>query len=184
MRVLTVLLLSLLTFPAVSAAQADEPRGSVAGMLGGGKTWDDEGGLGNGIAAGGRLEWRLFGTTSIEAALDVLAHERSGGFFESDGHSTIVSASLLHRFGRATVQPYVLGGVHLIHHSGSTRFDDMAVADLQSTDPGIHFGGGVTARINDHLEIGPEARFFIIRAGNDSDPAWAQWIGVRVGFRF
>jgi hypothetical protein len=180
---MTVLVLTLLAFPALSSAQTDEPRGSVAGIFGAGKTWDDEGGLGAGIAAGGRIEWRLFGTTSVEGALDVLTHDRSGGAFEAEGTSLIVGVSLIQRFGRARVQPYVLGGVHLINHDGATRFGDLATP-RQSTDGGFHFGGGLAVRVNERIEIGPEARFFIIQPEDGSAPAWADWIGIRVGFRF
>jgi hypothetical protein len=183
MRRLIVLLLWLLAFPAISSAQTDEPRGSVAGIVGGGKTWEDEGSIGTGIAAGARVEWRLFGTTSIEGALDLLTHERDTGAFQADGDSMIAGVSLVQRFGRARVQPYVLGGVHLIRHDGTSRFGDMARV-RQSTDSGVHFGGGFSVRVNDRVEIGPEARFFIIQAEEGSSPAWADWIGVRVGFRF
>ena len=182
MRIAAVLLLSVLVFPAPSSAQTDDPRGSVAGIFGGGKTWDDEGGLGTGMAAGGRLEWRLFGTTSIEGSLDLLKHKRSDAF-QADGDSMIAGLSLIQRFSRTRVQPYVLGGVHLIRHDGTTRLGDMAVA-RESTDGGFHFGGGLAVRVNERIEIGPEARFFIIQADDGSSPAWADWIGFRVGVRF
>jgi opacity protein-like surface antigen len=183
MRGLTVLLLSLLAIPAESWAQTDPPRGSVAGIVGAGRTWDDEGGIGNGVAAGGRVEWRLFGTTAVEGSLDLLTHERSGGAFQADGTSLIAGLSLIQRFGRAKVQPYVLGGVHLIRHDGHTEFDGR-VTPRKSTDSGFHFGGGLAFRVSERIEIGPEARFYIIQVGNDSSPAWADWFGVRVGFSF
>jgi hypothetical protein len=39
-------------------------------------------------------------------------------------------------------------------------------------------------RLGRRFEIGPEARFYIMQVSNDSDPAWADWIGVRFGARF
>ena len=171
------------------AAQSTSPadsRGTIAGVLGGGRTWDDEGSLGTGPVAGGRVEWRVFGTTSVEASVDALSHDRSGGFFESEGRTVLFGATLLHRFvgnTSARVQPYILGGLHLANHSGSTTFNDMRV-EHDSIDPGYHFGGGVSIRVGERLDVGPEARFYMIQPGNDSDPAMAYWIGGRLGVRF
>jgi opacity protein-like surface antigen len=183
MRCIVLVLFPLLAVTPRAVAQTGPPRGAASGIVGVGRTWDDEGSIGRGIAAGGRVEWRLFGTTAIEGSFDVLTHDRDTGFFQSEGHSTLFGLSLLHRFGRSTVQPYILGGLDLVTHSGTTRFDDMATV-RDSTDPGFHFGAGVAVRVGERVEIGPEGRFYIIRAGNSSDPAWANWIGARVGVRF
>jgi hypothetical protein len=183
MRGTVFLALSMLTLAPRAFAQGDPPRGSVAGIVGKGQTWDDEGSMGTGVTVGGRVAWRLFANTSVEGAVELLTHDRSGRVFQSQGDSTILSASLVHRFGRAKVQPYVLEGLHVIHHSGTTRFDNRTF-DFKSTDAGLHFGGGLAVRVGDRIEIGPEARFYIIRIDNDSDPAWANWIGARVGVRF
>jgi hypothetical protein len=181
MRVTLLFVLSL-SLTTGAFAQTDS-RASVAGTISASQTWDDEGSLGKGIGAGGRVDWRLFGNTSVEGSVDFLAHDRSGGFFQSEGNSTLLSVSLVQRFGHATAQPYVLGGVGLVHHSGTTQFEDLAFR-RNSTDPAFHFGGGVAVKINERFEIGPEARFYVIRAGNSSDPAWASWFGVRVGTGF
>lgn len=164
-------------------AQTSDMRGSVAAVAGVGRTWDDEGSIGNGAAAGGRVEWRLFGNTSIEGAIETLAHDRRGGFFQSEGRSNLFSVSLLHRFGSPGIQPYVLEGVGLVRHSGTTRVDDLAT-QRTSTDTAFHFGAGLAVRIGERVEIGPEARFYVIRPSNGSDPAWANWIGARLGVRF
>ena len=173
----------LFTAAAPAWAQPAAPRGSVAGLAGAGRTWDDEGSLGAGTVLGGRAEWRLFGNTGLEASLDTLSHDRRGGFFEAEGRTIFAGASLVPRFGRAAVQPYVLGGVHLASHSGSTRFDDLRV-ERDSTDFGYHFGGGVAIRFARRLEAGPEARFYMIQPESDSDPAMVYWVGVRFGVRF
>jgi opacity protein-like surface antigen len=132
---------------------------------------------------GGRLEWRLFGTTGVELSADWLKHDRDGQFFEANGHTTLLGVSLLHRFGERVAQPYVLGGLSLASHSGSTRFDDLRT-ERDSTDIGYHFGGGLAIRVSDRVEVGPEARFYMIQPENDSDPAFANWFGGRVGIRF
>jgi hypothetical protein len=163
-------------------AQTAESRGSAAAIVGGGRTWDDEGQIGSGLAAGGRVDWRLIGNTRAEAAIEVLAHDRND-VFQAHGHTALASASIVQRFGRRAAQPYVLGGLTIAHHSGTTRFNDLAVVHT-STDSGYHFGGGLAVRVGQRFEIGPEARFYIINISNDSDPAWANWFGVRFGVRF
>ena len=183
MRVLSAAALLLILSTATANAQTPESRGSAGGLLGVGQTWDDEGSIGTGPVIGGRVEWRVFGTTAVELSLDVLSHDREGQFFEANGRTLFTGVSLVHRFGESVARPYVLGGFHLATHSGTTRFDDLQT-ERDSTDPGYHFGGGLTIRVSDRVEVGPEARFYMIQPANDSDPATAYWIGGRVGFRF
>jgi opacity protein-like surface antigen len=167
----------------VADAQASDTHRTASGVLGAGRTWDDESSLGTGPVIGGRVDWRVFGTTRVELSVDALLHDRKGGFFQADGRTAFIGASLLHRFGAERVQPYILGGLHLARHSGSTTFADLRV-ERDSTDFGYHFGGGLVVRAGERLEVGPEARFYMIQPGNDSDPALAYWIGARVGVRF
>jgi hypothetical protein len=183
MRALLLFAAALLVAAPPAYAQHDEPRGSASGMVGVGKTWDDEGGLGRGPSGGGRVSWRLFGNTAVEGALDALSHDRDTGLFQAEGHSTALSLSLVHRFGHGRAQPYVLEGLSLVRHSGSSRFDDLEFV-RKSTDPAFHFGVGLAIKVGERLEIGPEGRFYVIRAGHGSDPAWANWVGIRVGFGF
>jgi hypothetical protein len=110
MRRVGLLVLALVVSGAGAQAQTVEPRGTAGVVLGGGRTWDDESNIGGGAVAGGRAAWRVFGTTSLEVSADVLGHDRSGGFFEAEGRSVILGVSLLHRFGDAAAQPYLLGG--------------------------------------------------------------------------
>ncbi|MGH9311421.1 MAG: outer membrane beta-barrel protein [Vicinamibacterales bacterium] len=180
MRAAVVLTLAFLAAASPVLAQSAPPRGQVAGVVGAGRTWDDEGSIGTGIAAGARVDWRVFRNTSVEGALDVLTHNRTSGAFEAEGTSTILSVSLLHRFGRRSVRPYILEGAHIIRHSGTTRFSGIA-SDRRSADPGFHLGAGFGMRITDRIEIGPEGRFYFIRPADGSAPAWVYWIGLRVG---
>jgi hypothetical protein len=183
MRILACSLLIVAGFTAHARAQSTEPRGSVGGIVGGGRTWDDEGSLGTGVAAGGRVDWRIFGNTSVEGSVDSLSHDRSGGFFEAEGRTVFIGISLVQRFGSSAARPYILGGYHLAQHDGSTTFDDMRT-ERESTSHGFHFGGGVAIALGRRFEIGPEARFYMIQPDSGSDPALAYWIGGRLGIRF
>lgn len=184
MRAIRILILAVCALAAIPvAAQTNESRGTAGAIVGGGRTWDDESNIGGGVVAGGRVDWRVFGSTSLEVSADVLGHDRSGGFFEAEGTSVLVGASLLHRFGDAAAQPYVLGGLDIIRHDGSTTFEGVRT-ERRSTDYGYHFGGGLAARIGERFEAGPEARFYMIQPEDGSAPAFAYWIGGRIAVRF
>jgi hypothetical protein len=182
MRMFMAAILLVAALPSAALAQTTESRGVVSGMAGGGKTWDDEGQIGNGVAFGGHVEYRLFGTTGFELAIDRLPHTREGGFFESEGTTWLIQPTLLHRFGRARVQPYVLGGITMAKHEGTTVVGGIST-NRKSTDFGYHFGGGFAVRAG-RVEVGPEVRFYVIQPDNDFDPAWAYWFGIKAGVRF
>jgi hypothetical protein len=185
MRQGVLILLLIAASPGTADAQSTE-RGSVSGLIGAGRTWDDEGNIGGGVAAGGRVDWRVFGTTRLEVSADVLTHDRTPepvGAFGAEGTTTFVGVSLIKRFGRSEVQPYVLGGLDLVRHSGTTTFDQRET-ERKSTDWGVHGGGGVAFQIGSRVEVGPEARLYLIQPEDSSAPARAYWIGVRIAIRF
>jgi hypothetical protein len=182
MRIFACAVLAMLA-PAAGYAPARDTGTSIAVVGGGGRTWDDESSLGTGAVAGGRYEWRLPAGIILELSLDVLTHDRSGGFFESEGRTVFAGASAVKRFGRGDAQPYVLGGVHLAGHTGSTTFEGVRMP-RDSLAPGFHGGGGIAVRLGRRFEVGPEARFYAIRAADDVDPAFAWWLGARFGVRF
>jgi hypothetical protein len=173
----------LLAAASQAAAQDGGRRATASAVAGGGRTWDDESSLGTGTVVGGRAEWALFDHASLEGSVEALRHDRTGGFFQAEGTSAIVSVSLLHRFGRGAARPYVLEGLSLVRHSGTTRFDGL-LREQRSTDGGFHVGGGLAVRLGDRFEIGPEARFYFLRTSGGSDPSLAYWIGGRFGIRF
>lgn len=171
---------------AESSARAQAPeapwRASVA--LGGGRTWDDEGSLGAGSSAGVALERRLVSGTSVQLAFDALWHDRGGGFFRASGRTTLVAATLVQRFGRGAVQPYVVGGVLLARHVGHVQLDDGPRQPRRSVDGGLTFGGGLAIRLTSRVDVGPDVRVYTLAPANDVDPALAWAIVARVGYRF
>jgi hypothetical protein len=176
-RARLIAFLVLLTLASGPWAQAQDPRARFGGILGGGRTWDDEGSIGTGAALGGRIDWRLFGRTRIEGAVDLLTHRRRSGFFQAEGRSVIFSASLLQGLSDSAAQPYLLGGLSLVRHSNTLN-------QTSTTGHGFHFGGGVSFRVGERFDAGPETRFYIIDPETSSDPAWAYWIGGRFSVRF
>ena len=163
-------------------ALAQESRSSVSAIGGVGKTFDDEGSLGRGWLVGGSIDRVLFGTTRGEVSVELLTHNRDSTYFASTGKTLIAGATLVHRVGRRTGQPYLFFGLTAGHHWGTNRFLDMAVP-LTTTDLGIRFGVGVAIRINERLEVSPEVRMNGFFIDNDADPAMLPSFGIRLGLR-
>ena len=183
MRIAILCTTVFLATAAAAAAQPDESRTSVTAITGVAKTYDDESSLGRGWLVGGSVDRVLFGTTRLEGSLELVTHSRDTGHFAAEGDTTIVGLSLVHRFGRRTVQPYVLGGVTIGHHSGTSSFDDLRFT-ASSTDLGLRFGAGVAVVVNPRFEVSPEFRMNGFFIDNDSNPWMVSSFGVRVGYRF
>jgi hypothetical protein len=189
MRTFSLMLLITVASASIALAQTPGPRASVSAVAGTGQTWDDEGGLGRGFVFGIRGDRRLWGHTSGEIALDVLTHDRDSGYFKANGHTTFLTVSLIRRFGEGPVQPYILGGGLIAWHSGTLTFTggvpvEVSSRDENSTNGGFTVGTGFSVRAGERIEIGPEFRLLGMFVDDDSDPATAYWVGIRVAYRF
>jgi opacity protein-like surface antigen len=186
MRMICVAVVLSIALASSTGAQTlpDPLATGISGTLGAGRTWDDEGPIGNGLLAGVHLDRRLVRNTFIDVGVDWLRHDRSGRF-TAEGRSVLFGASIVQRFGHGAAQPYVLGGVVVVRHSGTFGFpEDGTFTRTDSTDAGLAFGGGVAIRVGARFEVGPEARFITVGTSNDSAPAFAQSVGGRVGVRW
>lgn len=184
LSLLAVAVLALTPVLASAQTPSSEFKSSVSGIAGAGRTWDDEGSLGTGLAIGARVDRVIFGTTRAEAAVDVLTHDRGSGYFLANGRTTLATVSLVHRFGSGRAQPYILGGALLAHHSGWFELASLGRRDVSSTDVGAALGAGLVVLAGERLEIGPELRILGIQPDVDSSPATAYWVGIRAGYRF
>ena len=174
----------LTTFVLPVRAQDPHPTSTVSVVAAAGRTWDDEGGLGAGAAAGVRADRRLVGGTRIEIALDLLSHDRDAGYFRANGSTTFASAAIVQRFGRGRAQPYLLGGGFIGRHRGTLAFSDQIERDERSTNPGLVLGAGLLFRAGRRFELGPELRAYSFQPDDDLNPAMAHWAGVRGAVRF
>jgi hypothetical protein len=167
-----------------AAAQTTPPasRWSFGGTIGAGQTWDDESSLGSGLLAGGYADLRLVRLTDLELSGDYLRHIRGTGAFQAEGHMTVVGASLVQRFGGDTIKGFVLGGGVITSHSADVRFDNRTT-HRSATHPGFMFGGGMTVRATQRLEMGPVVRFVLVAVDDETSAAMATMIGFRVGWR-
>ena len=179
-RGLAAFLFILLIAPAAAHAQSGaDAAWTAGGIVGFGRTWDDESQIGSGVLLGARLDGRIAGPLWLEGSLDWLRHNRDEGAFQAVGHTTLLGAAVKAKFGSPDMHGYVLGGPLLAFHSATNTFDGVA-RDVDSTDAGISVGGGLAGRLGGRFEVGPEARLTIIWAGDDSAPAYAIYGGLRI----
>ena len=186
MRHIATMILALLLASVNAGAQPPGSRFQTTAscVAGTGTTWDDEGRIGSGPLVGVRADRRVLRNTFLEVSLDYLQHERSGRF-TAEGHTVLVTGSVIQRFGRGRAQPYALGGITATHHEGTSGFPENDIAfSTENTSFGYVFGGGVAVRIGHRFEAGPEARFLTLAGDDGADPAWASWVGGRFGMRF
>ena len=182
MRVVIMLVALSIAVAGRASAQVEESKSTVTIVTGAGKTFDDEGSLGDGWLVGGSIDRLIFGSTRAELTLERLTHSRDVTYFASSGSTITAGASLVHRFGRRAAQPYLFAGLTVGHHSGTNRFRDQAVS-LSSTDMGLRFWTGVAIRVGRRLELSPELRMNGFFIDNDADPAMLPSFGVRLGLR-
>lgn len=176
------MLFAVLLSLSAGALYAQPTRGTASVIGGSAKTFDDEGSLGRGWLAGGAVDRVVFGTTRVEGSLEVVTHDRSSGYFLSNGRTVIGGASLVQRFGRADAQPYLFGGLTVGHHSGTNSFPD-ETRSVRGTHAGFRGGFGVAFRAGNRLEISPELRMNGFFTSGGPDPWMIPSFGVRLGWR-
>ena len=159
----------------VASAQTPATRGEVFGSLGGGKAFDDEGGLGGGLDVGGGAGFRITPRFAIEGQVNRIHHRRdfsSGVRFE--GIALFTTASLVYHFSESKAQPYVLAGLGVVNFENRSRFpEDGPLPERKSTGFATNFGGGAKLFLNRRVSLRPEFRlFFGDTAGSGVEPRY------------
>lgn len=168
--------MSFLFFAPTVLGQNYAPRGEVFGHLGGGKTYDDEGSLGNGFDIGGGVGFRLTPKFGVEGQVNRIAYKRdfsSGVRFA--GTAVFTTANVLYHFSRSQAQPYVVGGVGFVHHENRSRFpEDSFLPKRTSNGFAKNFGAGVKIFLSKNFSLRPEFRVFLgDTAGSNVEPPFS-----------
>jgi hypothetical protein len=152
-----VLLLFSLAVPAGFSQTVSYPY-SVFGQIGGAKVYDDEGSLGSGLYAGGGVGYRFHRRFEVEGEISRFSHERSigGGAFKFAGTGTFGAGNLLFFFKSGRAQPYLLGGVGLLHYNNRSTLS--ALPEASSTGFAGSAGFGVLAFLTPRVSLRPEVR--------------------------
>ena len=165
---------------------ATHPATSVGVLVGHGRTWDDEGGIGSGAAIGGSVEYRFRPKLSVNGAVERLAHERDTGFLKFSGRTVFATIGVTYHFAATGVSPYVGGGFGGAFYEG-TLADDIAgdlVVHRNSTSTLGYGNAGIDIPIGDRLVISPDVRVTLCQPQDDFAPWSAIRFGVKAAVRF
>jgi hypothetical protein len=195
MRVCRALVFGLCLWPGVVAAQTPaRPDGpEVIATVLHSNLWDDESGLGAGIAAGGGAgyRWRNLG---FEARVEWFANNRtfpSGVKFSADGRRVL--GQIAYYFSSAKVQPFASGAIGVLSVKQRNEYPVVQpgptglpivigteIFESEHTNTLWGGGGGVRIRLGDRLSLRPEGtvllsvpdNFWDIRGGVSAIVSW------------
>jgi opacity protein-like surface antigen len=160
----------------------------VGATVGGGKTWDDEGTIGNGLSSGGSVEWRFDPRMSVIFRLERLGHERqtSGDLLVFSGRTIFATGEFQYRFRPSGATPYVTGGYGAALYSGqlTSRFGTIVNTNRSSRSGVLVGAGGVEVPIGRRVFVTPELRLYICQPTEDFAPWMAIRRALNVGWRF
>jgi len=191
----SVTLASIVIALVAQAAPATPPPAppapiSIYGSIGAGKTWDDEGSIGNGLSAGGGVEWRFRPKWSVGADVERVGHERHTQGPNWSGRTVFASVNVTYRFAARGVAPYVGGGFGGAFHR-SELVDLVAppsglkIPRTFSSSSTMEYGmAGVDIPAGPHFVVSPDVRWTFCQAPDDSAPFSALRFGVKAAVRF
>lgn len=180
--------LSVLAQSATTAPPPAPPATiSITVSAGRGRTWDDEGSIGSGTAAGAGVEWRFRPTWSIGAEVERLGHERDTTLLQFSGRTVFASANIAYRFAARGVAPYVGAGFGGAFYKGTLldRFGSPAqTIPRRSTSTMVYGMGGVEIPIGDRVAISPDVRITFCQPQDDFAPWSTIRFSVKASLRF
>ena len=144
-----------LVLGAGDAAGQTQAGPEVFGHAGYARSDDDEGWIGSGVHAGGGLGYRLSRRWSVQAAFDVIHHERDRHGFRARGRARFLMGNVvLHFLPKRRAQPYVLAGPGLVRYTNQ-------LLDDTSTGFALNVGLGVRTHVTQRFFLCPEVRLFL-----------------------
>lgn len=163
---------------------------SIYASIGAGKTWDDEGSIGNGISPGGGVEWRFRPKWSVGADVERVGHDRDTTSLKWSGRTVFASANVAYHFAAKGVSPYVGGGFGGAFHEGEVLDRLMPPGSpgtlrTFSSSSTMEYGTvGVEIPIGTRVVVSPDFRWIFCQAQDDSAPFSVIRLGVKAAVRF
>jgi hypothetical protein len=168
-----VLLVTAATVGAQSTTVGPEPRRfSVGANIGYGRTWDDEGLLGEGSAASLAASINLTRRLTIRAVVDRVPYKSDRPWLRIDGRAIFIGGESVFHFGRRSSRPYLFVGLGaLIHEDEWLWKRDGLRYDRRGSLVAASLGTGIEIGLSPMLSICPELRLYSkVSAGEDLDP--------------
>lgn len=138
---------------ATPAFGQDFLKKEVFGVIGIGKTYDDEGSLGAGVNVAGGFGYRLWSRFGVEAEVNAFRTRRDFGSayppFRANGAHVMGSGLLYLSRGRGQAYLLLGGGLVRTHVNRSAN------------GVGFNFGGGMKIFVKPHLSLRPELRIYV-----------------------
>lgn len=125
---------------------------SIFGAAGYGESYDDEGNIGGGVTAQAGISYRLNHRFSAGAEYALIKHRREFPFAVWRGTFQHAAATGYVHFGSGKVQPYVVGGIGLLHYSNDSR---------SGTGWAWSGGAGFRGYVTQHVFVRPEVRLWV-----------------------
>ncbi len=137
---------------------------SVFGAAGYGKTYDDEGNIGNGASAGFGASYQLNRRFSLGGEYALQTNKREFSFATWKGRTQHAAANLFFHFGSGTVRPYLVGGIGAVHH---TVLSEPRVLPGSNSASGWGWSGGFGVRgyVTNRVFVRPEVRLWVSSGG-------------------
>ena len=153
----------LLLLPATALAQDYRSKYEVFGSAGYGATYDDEGGIGRGLDIGAGFGVRPIGRLGFEGSVNRISHLREFAFngVRFEGTGVFASANALYHFSDSKAQPYVIGGIGVLHHEDRSSGLGPARPPRSGSGFSYNFGAGLKLFVSKRVSVRPEFRVFI-----------------------
>jgi hypothetical protein len=171
--------------PKAPAPPARSPV-SLTVSVGHGQTWEDEGSIGSGTAAGGGMEWRFSPRWWLGADVERLGYHRDTPGLEWSGRTVLASVNLDYRFAARGVSPYISGGFGGAFQRGETidRIAPAAVSRPRTSASTMKYGAmGVQIPIGDRWTVSPDFRITFCNPPVDFAPSATMRFAVKAAFR-
>jgi hypothetical protein len=154
--------------------------------VGYGRTWDDEGLLGDGAAVSVVVGFDLTPRVTARAVVDRLPYESDREWLRISGGATFVGGEAIFHLGGSSARPYLIGGMGMLSHSDEWWWkQDDRQYDRSGHLAATSLGAGVDIFLSSSLSVGPDLKLYAKLAGaTDLDPHIIVRPGVNVVWRW
>jgi len=190
--VLTAAVLLALLPTRAAHAQTSDHRLAFQGSVGWGQVWSDESRLGGAFSLEGSVEVRVLRKLGLQFGVSRYSYDRRFEYPSNvrfSGDSLMFSGDLLYHFSGTRAQPFLLGGMALVHRQNRSSFPVFAYDSrsffprqigeevLESSEDGfgLTFGGGVEIPLRQSLALRTEARCVFIHKISGSIGVSYRW---------
>jgi len=153
-------------------------KGEVQGQVGWGRLYHGDSLIGSGTEWGGSFGFKPFSGKLRRLGFELqanrldLAYERGSNI--NNGQTTALVGNVLYHFSDSPIQPYVVGGLGVLHADYTEMIKGGAVlgsnedyvSKVDANEMLLNIGAGVKARLVRGLAIRPEVRFYNTTMGS------------------